>query len=505
MSLSWFDATRPGIGYEGTMPGRSDITDGESSSINEAGFAVGALREQLENTTSKVNNVGVVVDTYGPQITDLIENRVLPWAVPTISPLSQTINRRADATVQLSELSSPVLYGTTDAAGHNHTHTMSMESSRMFKSGALKGQIYIAFLTPAITREYEQLNFMLGEGTTTPAQLDIAVYLVDTDTRVLSRQVHVTSVAAGLPIGESVVTVGFDKWVAVQGSYVAVAFLWSGTGDTRHILGVGETQRPLPTEIIFPAKRSARHVNVAHTVLPSSIDGTTQVDFVNWYTPYAELSENIGQVLRTFTESWPDLGSDVGRPWVALTAVGIGSFGGYTAASGSGLRVSIYDTPLATDRVRVSSSIYRDQSTIDNRRSTLVVRGTNNLRSGIGLSAISRSRYELITWSNLEVASDGEWDDRTVVATIPRVPQQGDQLEVDYLDGLVSVRINGDEYVSSVAIPGHQGPAARFVGIQNRRQAFITASYSPWFGPWSARDLPPVDPGGDNGAGEIQP
>lgn len=505
MSLFWRDATRPDIGYEGTMPGRSDITEGESTSIAEAGFAVGVLRETLEATTEKVNNVGVVVDTYGPQITDLIENRVLPWAVPTISPLSQTINRRADATVQLSEMSSPVLSGTTDLANHNHTHTMSMESSRMFRSGALKGTIFFAFLTPAMTREYEQLNFMLGEGTPTPANLDIGVYVVDPLTRVLTRQVHVQNVAAGLPLGESVVTVPFDKWVAIQGSYIAIGFLWHGAGDTRHILGVGETQRPLPTEIIFPAKRSARHVNVAHTAMPIEISGTTQIDFANWYTPYAELSENIGTVLRSLTESWPDLGGDIGRPWVALTERGIGSGGGYTSAYGVGNRVSIYDTPLASDRVRVRSSIYRPGSGSSNRRATLIVRGTNNLRTGLGLSAITESRYEVIAWSNLAVNSHEEWSDRTVLATIPRVPTQGDQLEVDYLDGLLTVRINGVAQVSDLPAPGLAGPAYRFVGIQNRRQAFITAAWSPWFGPWSAQDLPPVASGGDNGAEEIQP
>lgn len=478
------------------MPGRSDITDGESMAISQAGYKVGELREMLEATAESVQNLGVVVEDYGPQITDLIKNRVQPWAVPTISPLSQTINRRADATFQLSDLSTPVLYGTTDVANHNHTHTMSMESSRMYRSGAVKGQAFLAFLTPAITREYEQLNFMLGEGTTNPASLDVAIYLVDPDTRLLTRQVHQTNVAAGLPLAEAVVTVPFDKWVAVQGSYVAVAFLWHGTGDTRHILGVGEAQRPLPTEIIFPAKISARHVNVGLTALPASIDGTTQVNFNNWYTPYAELSEKIGQILRTFTENWPDVGTGIGRPWVALTEVGIGSGGGYTAAYGSGLRVSIYDTPLATDNVRVATTIYRDSSSGNFRRSTLVIRGTNNLRAGLGLSVISRTRYELIAWSNLSVSSDEEWDDRTVLGTLPVVPQQGDRIEVDYLDGLVTVRVNGNAHISNLAVPGYQGPARRFVGIQNRRQSFITASWSPWFGPWSARDLP--QSGGDD-------
>ncbi|MGN0100768.1 MAG: hypothetical protein ACI39C_07495 [Dietzia sp.] len=40
MSMRWQDATRPDIVYEGMMPGRSDITDGESTTLAEAGRAV---------------------------------------------------------------------------------------------------------------------------------------------------------------------------------------------------------------------------------------------------------------------------------------------------------------------------------------------------------------------------------------------------------------------------------------------------------------------------------
>lgn len=483
---------------------RASLLQGLSAVITDA-----KLQQEIGGIRDEINNVGEVVEDYGPQITDLIENRVLPWAVPTIAPLSQTINRRADPTFQLSDFMLPtvdltgqVATATTqhDGTSDSHTHgrgTLAV-TTRIGRGGAVKGVAYFAFITPAITREYEQLNFMLGEGTTTPANLDVAVYLVDPDTRVMSRQVHVTNAAAGLPLSESVVTVQFPKWVAVQGSYIAVAFLWHGTGDTRHVLGIGEVQRPLPTEIIFPAKISAVHTNTSLSGLPTTVDGTTQVNFNTWFTPYAELSEKIGTVIRAFKENWPDVGSSLSRPWVALTSQGIGSYGGYTAAGGSGVRVSMYDTPLATDRNRVATTLYRDSSSGNVRRSTLIVRGTNNLTSGIGLSAISRTRYELIAWTNKSVTSSEEWDDRTVLAVISRVPTEGDWIEVDYIDGLVSVRIAGGTYVSDLAVAGFAGSAYRFVGIQNRRQSFITSSWSPFFGPWTARDLPQSSGDGDD-------
>lgn len=477
-----------------------------SGSVRDAGRYVGEiLRETADKAdwaANEVNNVGEVVEDYGPQITDLIENRVLPWAVPTISPLSQTINRRADASFQLSDLATPVLTGNT-ATADGHVHSVTLESSRMFRSGALKGQAFMAFLTPAITREYEQLNFMVGEGTASQAQLDVAVYVVDPETRVMSRQVHVTDAAAGLPLSEAVVTVPFSKWVAVQGSYVAVAFLWHGTGDTRYILGIGEAQRPLPTEIVFPAKISARHTNILASALPASIDGTTQVDFNYWYTPYVELSEKIGDITRSFMEPWPDVGGDIDRPWVPLTARGIGSGGGYTAAYGAGMRVSIYDTPLASDHVRVSSSVYRiyqNQPEVP-RHSTLIVRSSNDGRSGVGLT-MNHQQYQLIEWANVSVDLEFDSRYRTVIYTLPVAPAEGDQIVVEYHEGAVDVWINGTQYVTAQAVGGPTAAAGRFVGIQNNRTGTFTRYISPWFGPWSTRDLPQSDGGDDNEAGD---
>jgi len=470
---------------------RATLLQAAAQLVNEAQLA--EVDGRIDGIRDDINNVGTVVDTYGPQITDLIENRVLPWAVPTISPLSQTINRRADASFQLSDLSTPVLMGSTNPEGHNHTHTVETTSSRMFRAGSIKGQMYLAFITPAITREYERLNFMVAEAATPTAMLDVAVYVVDPDTRVLTRQVHVTNVAAALPIGEAVVTVPFPKWVAVQGSYIAVAFLWHGEGNTRHIFGIGEAVRPLPTDIIFPAKISARHVNTALTSLPLAVDGTTQVDFQNWYTPYAELSENIGSLARDFVESWPDVGTNLGRPWVHLTNPGVSSQGGWVGASGTGWRVSMYDTPMSSNYVRVTSSIHPSfdgNRTNSSNRATLIFRASNDMRSGVGVSAVGGARYELIEWTGR--SPDGDWNNRTVIRTFGSAPKGGDTIEAEYLDGLVTVRINGVAYVESQIVGGPVGNAGRFVGVQTSRagNAIVGYAISPRFGEWRARDLP---------------
>ena len=459
-----------------------------SGSVRDAGRYVGEkLRETADKAdwaANEVNNVGAVVEDYGPQITDLIENRVVPWAVPTIAPLSQTINRRADATFQLSDFMIPPVQNSSGATG-------------LQAGGNTKGRVYITFLTPAITRAYEQLDFMVSEEPD-PCRMDIGVYLVNPDTRVLTRQVVQENVT--IPVGESVATVRFDRpMVAVQGSYIAVAWLQHGSGNSRFLLGLNDTPRPL-TNLVFPRKISAIHTGTGLGALPTTIDGTSQADFGFWFTPYAELSESLGERLQSFTETWPDVG-EAPRPWVHLTSPGIRSSGGYTAAGGVGTRVSVYDTPMATDRVQITSSIYRVFNT-NNWRSTLIVRATSNLRSGVGLSAVNfdpivgGAKYELIEWSNVDVGSN--WNSRTVVQTINRRPSVGDRLEVDYIDGQVTVRINGQVEVNARAVNGPAGPSGRFVGIQNHRTSdWLFGGFpSPWFGPWTARDLPPS--GGDD-------
>ena len=447
-------------------------------------------------------NQGQVLVDYG----DRLDNKVEAWAVPTIMPLSATINRWADPTFQLSDMMVPIMSGTTDAAGHNHTHTVSTTPRQLQRGAGTPGRIYYAFITPAINRAYEQLNFMVSEVSGSPCRMDIGVYVLDAATKALTRQVHVQDAAAGLPFAESVVTVQFPTWVATQGSYVMVAWLQHGAGNPRMILGLDDTPRPLPTEIQFPHKISAIHSVQGHTALPAVIDGSSavEVSFSGiWFTPYAELSESVPVALRAFVENWPSTGQ-APRPWVHLTSPGILSSGGYTSAGGTGYRVSVYDTPMATDFVRVSSSVYR-LWTNNIRRATLIIRGTNDLRSGVGLSVINTQnnvgRYELIQWSGVSVTSN--WDTRTLVRTINLLPQEGDRIEVEYLDGLVSVWISGIKYITDQPVTGPAGAAGRFVGIQNERAdgGFLVAWPSPWLGPWSARDLPQGNGGGDDETG----
>lgn len=482
--MQWQDATRPDIGYQGMMPGRSDITVGESTTLDEAGFGIGAMRESLEQTVEEVSNLGVVVTDYG----NLLERKVEPWAVPTVAPLSQTINRRADPTFQLSDFMVPPMRGRSDTEGHNHTHITTTVAHQLQQGGNTKNRAYLAFLTPSINRAYSQLNFMVSE-VTSPCQMDVGIYLVDPETKVLTRQVYQTDV--GIPLGEAVAIVEFDQWVAPQGSYIAIVWLQRGTGNTRSLLGLDDTPRPLLNNV-FPRKISAIHTSASVNALPAAIDGESLVDFEGyWFTPYAELSEDVGADYRVFNESWPDTGA-AGRPWVPLTSPGIRSAGGYTSAGGLGTRVSVYETQLSTDYVRVQSTINR---TFDNtRRSTLIVRGSNDLRSGVGVSAVNNTHYELIEWNNRDAGSS--WHDRTVHRTFGATPRAGDQIEVDYLNGLVDVRINGVHHVAAQAVGGPQGAAARFLGVQNERTgSIINAFPSPWFGPWSARDLPQADDG----------
>src|SRR5699024_12623926 len=103
----------------------------------------------------------------------------------------------------------------------------------------------------------------------------------------------------------------------------------------------------------------------------------------------------------------------------------------------------MYDTPLSTDFVRIRSSIHRPGTAGRNRRSTLIIRGTNDMRSGVGLSAIGDSHYELIAWNNKNVDSHEEWNDRTLIRRIRTPPRPGQVLEVAELTGLLPVWING--------------------------------------------------------------
>ena len=501
-----------------TAPSFTAQRDAAWGVFNDIAYAITGVRvdengnpiQHIEDWAVKdLHNVGAVIEDYGTALEELGQNRVMPWAVPTVAPLSQSINRRADPTFQLSDLMSPLMRGRSDTENHNHTHITTSEPYQMQRGMDTKGRIYYAFITPAVTRAYTQLNFMVSE-VTSPCRMDIAVYVVDSE-RNLERQVHQTDVLATLGIGEAVVTANFGTFVADQGSYLAVAFLQHGAGNARSILGLDDTPRPL-TGAVFPPKISATNQVTGRTSLPATIDGNIvqQVDFSGyWFTPYAELSEDVGIDYKMFSEAWGS-GSVATRPWVGMTSSGIfSSANGWAMAGGDGQRVSIYDTPLSTDYVRVRTSISRHQ-TDNNYPSTLIFRGTNNLRSGLGLAAVNKSSsgggyYKLTAWSNEDVTTS--WDSgRTTLATIARLPQQGDQIEVDYLNGLVTVRINGDVRIDSMAVGGPAGAAGRFVGLQFEGGSNLFNTWrSPYFGPWSARDLPQEngDEGDDEDEGPI--
>lgn len=455
------------------------------------------LHEAKNEIGDEVHNLGQVVADYG----DILDRKVEPWAVPTVAPLSSTINRRADPTFQLSDFMVPLVRGRSDQENHNHTHITTSTAYRMREGASTKGRVYMAFITPAINRAYSELNFMVG-AVTSPCNMDIAVYVVD-ENRQIVRQFAPVRVSDSIGLGEQLATVHFDTWIAVQGSYIAITWLQHGTGNTRGILGLDDTPRPL-TNVVFPRKISAIHTTTGQTSLPATIDGETRVDFDYWFTPYAELSESVGIDYRVFNDNW-NFDGTLGRPWVPLTPNGIQSNFGYVGARNKfGTLVSMYDTPLSTDFIRVRTRIADDWAN-KGMRSTIIVRGTNDLRSGVGISAIGGSRYELIEWSGQN--PDRDWSTgKTTIRTVYVSPSTSHRLEIDYLDGRVSFRINGTEYISDQLVGGPAGAAGRFLGFQFTRTGnVIVANPSPYFGPWTARDLPQdegdPDDGNEGGSG----
>lgn len=511
-----------GPGYREGKPGGSFILPpaAASSAEEEAYESARALGTQLGQWGDTADwaavqgqNLGEVVETYGTAIEDLGKDRVMPWAVPTVAPLSQSINRRADATFQLQgfmSLDNPftgvsgIGGSINDGTRHDHGVGTYRVNTRLAEGWAEGNRTYLAFITPSVTRLYNGIDFMVGATSGTPAVLDFALFLTD-ENRQLTSLISTQRVQpAEVGTGRQVISRTFTPTLVQQGDYIAVAVRQFSTGAIRPLLGVFDVDRPLKNAT-FPRKITARWNSTS--AIPTTINGETELDFTaDWFIPYIELSEDIGVDYKVFTETWPDVG-EARRPWVALTSRGINSSGGYTAAAGVGVRVSMYDTPLSTDRVRVRTSINRVFA--NSEPSTLIVRATNDLRSGLGLQVIphhdgfSTGRYELITWSNQNPGRD--WlAGKTVLRTIDLRPAAGHLLEVDYLDGQVTVRINNNPYVVDQTVGGQSGPARRFVGIQSERTGNILAYFpSPWFGPWSARDLPQDDDGdGDDGEGE---
>ena len=467
------------------------------ANIDDVNGAVGDVH-------AEVHNLGVVVADYG----NALERKVEPWAVPTVAPLSQTINRRADATFQLGNFMTPGGWTGTPGGGDTHRHPLGIAGGADWSlaEGWTEGnRTYVAFITPTINRAYEEINFMVGAVSGTPANLDIAIYVTGED-RVLRRQVGPIRVSDVIGIGRQLVTVPFSTWIATQGSYIAVAVRQHAEGSQRPLLGLNDTPRPL-TNVVFPRKITAyRHTSTSS--LPATLHGETDLDFEqDWFVPYIELSEAVGVDYRSFTESWGH-GSVAPRPWVPLTSRGIYSATGnvgQTYASHNGVTVSMYDTPLSTDFVRVRTSITRfwpplastDRAT---KSATIIIRGTNDLRSGLGLRIHNQDGYSLISWTDMSPGTT--WNDRPTIASFPLAPATGQQIEIDYLDGDVVVRIDGVVRLE-VTVSDPLGASCRFLGLQfDRDSTFINTYRSSWLGPWSARDLPQADGGGDDDGGE---
>ncbi|MGW8593241.1 hypothetical protein ACWGLC_16240 [Dietzia sp. NPDC055877] len=460
--------------------------------------------------TKDLHNLGEVIQDYGSAIEDLGKDRVMPWAVPTVAPLSESLNRRADATFQLQgfmSLANPMTgraehagrQGSDTAYYHDHAVGTYRVDTRLAEGWVEGNRTYLAFITPSVTRLYNGIDFMVGATTGTPAVLDFALFRTD-ENRQLKSLIGVQRVQpAEVGNGRQVISRTIEPTLVQQGEYIAVAIRQFATGSVRPLLGLYDIDRPLKNSM-FPRKITARRNST--DAIPETINGETELDFTaDWFIPYIELSEDVGVDYRVFNENWPDVG-EARRPWVRLTSVGIRSSGGYTAAGGSGVRVSMYDQPLSTDRVRIRTSVHKVHDSSE--PTTIIVRGTSDLRSGIGLQVIphhdghSVGRYELISWSNQNPGRD--WmTGVTVLHTINVRPQAGHQLEIDYLDGPVTVRINGTEVITEKPVSGQSGAARRFVGIQLERTTVFLAGFpSPHLGPWSARDLPESDGGGED-------
>lgn len=502
-------ATRPSVGKEGPPLGtprpsfllpppqgtsRSDATE----VVRQVGQSLGNLREMAEWTTETTLNQGELLLDYG----DALDTKVEPWAVPTVAPLSQTINRRADASFQMQGFLHPLFSATYTDGDGNSSSTRTIQPNDVTwqfpNLGFTKGRTYLTFLTPAINRVYERLNFMVTS-VSSPCRMDVRIFTVDKDTLQLTMQVDLPNVS--IPLSETVASIEFDPWMATQGSYVCVAILQSGTGNTRSIFGLREMTRPL-SDAVFPRKIGALHTSTGMTAIPSVIDGATEVDFTGyWNALYVELSENVGDRPAQYYEPWPDVGA-IGRPWVRLTSTSVYSGGGWVGAGGFGYRVAIYDSPLTSENSQVRSTVHTLYDS-NSRRATLIARTTSNGRSGLGLSVINsgsdNGRYELISWT--DSAPGADWDTRTVLATVPDDPKVGDDLVVDYIAGEAIFYLNGVERARFSA-PAYNNQQHRFVGVQTERTGNIFTAYpSPRLGPWTARDLE-VGGGGDDGTGE---
>ena len=446
-------------------------------------------QQQLAAVEDSVRNQGTVIDSYG----DALATKVNADAVPTIAPLSQTINRRADPTFQLSDFMAPPMSG-TDSRGD----TVTVNPSAIKQGANANGTIYYSFITPLINRAYEQLNFMVSEVSSTPARMDVAIYTLDPATKLLTQQVLVEDAAAGLSFNESVVTITFDRWIAEQGSYVCIAWLQHGTGEVRSLLGLDETQRPL-TDMVFPPKISAiGYVSGGYTALPATVDGssTAAMDFpATWFTPYAELSESISIVLRQFQDPFTSDGQYISRPWVELTSKSV-----YVHSDGwagvhhwssvvDGFRAAIYETPLATDRVRIDSRALNSPDGGDGAYSIVAVRTTNNMTEGVGVF-YGTSEIQIRSWS--AGSTEDVYASSIVRASTSWPLGSSRDFHAVWMDEVLTVYDHDDTVLVSWTdtITTSSPNRYRFAGIGFLKVGGVP---SPRLDHWVARDLPAVE------------
>lgn len=487
--VEYASAAPPAGGFILPPPRRS--RDAVREVTRRVGEELARVREVADVTAVDLSNMGVVVANYGDQL----ETKVEPWAVPTVAPLSSTINRRADPSFQLSDFSVPQFRAEYSDRDDVSTKTRYIEPGDVTWSlptgGMTKGRIYFTFITPAINRVYERLNFMAA-AVSSPCRMDVGIYVVDEATSQLVRQVDVPDAGAGIGTGESVVSVTFEPWVATQGSYIAVVWVQSGTGNARGVYGLNEVPRPLPTAY-FPRKISAMSGATTYTGLPATFDGTdaTVVDFSLLFTPYVELSENIGIELKAYHDAFTSSSNRYAtRPWVGLTdaKVRIQSAGWAgvptTLVISYGTRAALYESPLSTDRVEVVARALVDSAVGPGAWSFLAVRTTNNMRVGVGVF-YSVDTVQIRSWSvgsaeDIHTGSVVRASSSWVIgesATFSAVWDAGELVVYDDLGVAVL------SWVDTVTVAE---PRYRFVGIGFER---ISGASSPRLDDWVARDL----------------
>lgn len=456
------------------IPAPRSPSDAAENVARQVGQEIGRIREVADAAAETVHYHGEVIVDYGTTLGELNENRVMPWAVPTVSGLFETINRRADPSFPLSSLLNPAgpitgssssARGGDDDTGHSHSAGSYAVAPAMATGWSDKDRGYFVFLTPAITRAYERLNFMV-DAVSSPCEMGVAVYVVGTD-RVFRRQVYVPTIGSSLSTGRALVNVEFDRWVANQGEYVVVAFYQYGSGNTRRLLGLTDTQRPLDTSIVYPPRIGARS-NATGDGLPETVDGSSAVSFTaDWFIPYVELSEAVGTLARTYHDRF-DQGGYLERPWVTLTGQGpyaadggVGVIRNLITGFNAGPRVSMYDSPVGTDRSAVEV-VMGSMSSNSDHASWAVVRGTNNLRESVALW-VMRDRVEVRRWSVGDI-HDARGSS-VVVAGVDRSLARWDRVTAVFDGESVTVSVNGAHLFTASGLGGFAAPRFRFLGI----------------------------------------